>query len=509
MENIIQQLLAPTAYKYINPWREFTLLLLPLLSRKLRRTIPALLPHPPILAHTIYQALTFDSALRDEGFDLAGTSATSKAKEKDGKEVKKWEGISEVILGKKEWFEAWMEGERAFATEQYIEIISAPDAWLIAEDSGEEEDESPIDRELKPTNSARRVKALVEQVTDRYSPLPQFVQRTRFLIVVQLPLLEQYHARIAASLDAFETLSSSLLRAVPGALADAGRTDSKRLTSGVEGVQRLCKALVSAKYLAAAMEAWGEDVFFLELWTEINHRAALRTHAEVTSSLPDPRGGPDDVPDGTIFEELVVQYGRLASRAEDMIVHTIYGEVEAGLKAHFSAGGSAQTTPEQSSSTDEAVALPSTLLAPFALLSSQLTLLQSTLPQTTVRSLYTRTASHLAQHILQRAIMYRGRARISPAEGRALRAECELWAETSRVALARMAGRSEAPWRPLLQAARVVGAQGEEWTRVVDATLGPTTDEEWERVMVDVVGFAELGREEVSQVILTRMDSGR
>ena len=98
--------------------------------------------------------------------------------------------------------------------------------------------------------------------TDRYSPLPQFSHRTRFLITVQLPLLESYHARISASLDAFETLSSSLFRAVPGALGEAtGRVnDPRRLTSGVEGVQRLCKALISAKYLSAAMEAWGEDV---------------------------------------------------------------------------------------------------------------------------------------------------------------------------------------------------------------------------------------------------------
>ena len=52
------------------------------------------------------------------------------------------------------------------------------------------------------------------------------------------------------------------MRAVPGALGtDVGRlSDSRRLTSGVEGVQRLCKALVSAKYVAAAMEAWGEDL---------------------------------------------------------------------------------------------------------------------------------------------------------------------------------------------------------------------------------------------------------
>ena len=52
------------------------------------------------------------------------------------------------------------------AMDQYFEIISSPDAWLIADDDGEDEtDTRPADRELRPTNSARRVKALVEQVT--------------------------------------------------------------------------------------------------------------------------------------------------------------------------------------------------------------------------------------------------------------------------------------------------------------------------------------------------------
>ena len=51
--------------------------------------------------------------------------------------------------------------------DQYMEIISAPDAWQIADDDPNDEDEG-IDKELKPTNSARRVKALVEQVTGIY-----------------------------------------------------------------------------------------------------------------------------------------------------------------------------------------------------------------------------------------------------------------------------------------------------------------------------------------------------
>lgn len=109
MENIVQQLLASTPYNKYNAWHEFTLLLLPLLSRKLRRTVPSLTAHPPVLAYTIYQALSFDSALREEGFELTGTSAVLAGEDKADS---KWDGISEVILGKKEWFEAWMEGER-------------------------------------------------------------------------------------------------------------------------------------------------------------------------------------------------------------------------------------------------------------------------------------------------------------------------------------------------------------------------------------------------------------
>ena len=103
---------------------------------------------------------------------------------------------------------------------------------------------------------------------DRYSPLPSFNQRTRFLLSVQLPLLNLYSGRINSSLDAFETLSSAFVRAVPGALnvslggkEEGGiHVDTRGLTSGVEGVQRLCKALLSAKFIEISMEGWGEDL---------------------------------------------------------------------------------------------------------------------------------------------------------------------------------------------------------------------------------------------------------
>lgn len=80
-----------------------------------------------------------------------------------------------------------------------------------------------------------------------------------------------------------------------------------------------------------------DDKFFLELWAEINRKASLRTRAEAVPSLPDPKPpAEEDVPEGTIFEELVTQYGKLAERAEDLIVQSVCGEVEQGFKAHYS-----------------------------------------------------------------------------------------------------------------------------------------------------------------------------
>ena len=61
------------------------------------------------------------------------------------------------------------------------------------------------------------------------------------------------------------------MRAVPGALGLGASTsgasnesgvkvDGSRLTRGVEGVQRLCKALLSAVFMVVSMVAWGEEL---------------------------------------------------------------------------------------------------------------------------------------------------------------------------------------------------------------------------------------------------------
>lgn len=56
--------------------------------------------------------------------------------------------------------------------------------------------------------------------------------------------------------------------------------------------------------------------------------------------LPSPNSDGVDVPEGTLFDALVVSFEKLAELAEEMIVHSVCGEVEAGLKAHFTGSSS-------------------------------------------------------------------------------------------------------------------------------------------------------------------------
>lgn len=69
---------------------------------------------------------------------------------------------------------------------------------------------------------------------------------------------------------------------------------------------------------------------FLELWSEINNKPNLRERVEAHPSLPSTESW--DSADGTIFDEMIRQYGALAGRADEMMVRQAYMEVESQLK---------------------------------------------------------------------------------------------------------------------------------------------------------------------------------
>lgn len=334
----VARLCASHGFPRANPRTELVHLLLQPLRRKLRASVPLLLPHPALLAHTIFQALVFDASLREE----YGVGP-----------------LADEILRNEAWFEAWLDGERRFTETRYDELLNASDAWAI-----DDEPTAEGEGELRPTHSAQRLRDLLAQVTERYRPLPALEQRLAFLGSIQLPLLRAYAGRIAASLDAFESLSGAFARAIPGAMSggdasgvNAGTGGGADMVRGTRGLGRLVKALASARWMESALTEWSEQSFFIEFSDDVRARPELgallrntagraedaeldnaslgallrrglkRSARAPTTAAATPaavRGGADQ---SSVFDELRERFAEVADRTQKLMEHLIVGEV--------------------------------------------------------------------------------------------------------------------------------------------------------------------------------------
>ncbi|GAA5871149.1 hypothetical protein JCM16303_001706 [Sporobolomyces ruberrimus] len=388
----IQYLLSTNGFDHLDALNEFTSMLLPPLTTRLRHHLPQLVNLPPILAHTVYQVVEFDQVLRGRGFRMRGTVGTGYTEEMnaEGEDGQEWEGLSEVILGRREWFERWLDGEREFFDTRYYAAIGAPEAWHIL--SPEDYDTTSSHSGTRPTNSALRVKELAEQLSTRYRPLP-LRHTLPFLLTLHLPLLVSYAGRITSSLDAFESLSFGLL---PGALGQ-----STAATQGVGGVVRLVRAGVSARWMGERCEEWGEDAYFLHLYEYLEVALAQ-------GKIDDPEHNTlaeevIDNSDGTLFDREKKTFEDLADRSEDLIVRHCTREVVGELKPYFGKRFD-RPSPLDSDSNElpQDPSLSPELVSPLSLLSSLLKTLVDSYPSTTLTSLYRRISQSISRVLFDR-----------------------------------------------------------------------------------------------------------
>ncbi|KAE8232754.1 hypothetical protein CF326_g2214 [Tilletia indica] len=300
-------------------------LLVPLRA-KLIASMPLLLPHPALLAHTISEYIVFDDALRQ----------TYPPSNLDAPDTTRGPALSlaDQVLNNSEWFAAWLEGERAHAEERLDEILNAGDAWAIQSVDGVEDEEdgvpaavavedgtAPVQRfptqpstakgtetngqtpgsrtvssTYKTVRSAQQIVELLESVQDRAAPLPLLTHRLAFFARIQLPLLRAYADRLTRSLDAFESLSKAFARAMPGAIegvnlavagaggpnltagsgsnaigisSGGGGAGDADMVRGLRGLGRLLKAHLSAAHIVDTLSRWNDTAYFLALSLEL------------------------------------------------------------------------------------------------------------------------------------------------------------------------------------------------------------------------------------------------
>ena len=307
--------------------------LLPAVSEKSLSLIPQIATQPQLLSHFVHELISFDMTVRDS---WAYTPSTNLLAD--------WQGLTCSILATKNYFEIWLQAERQFALERYRVIRDAAE-------SGELDLESTDSRTTKPTKGAVRVNDLLETVTDRYRHLTAFAYKIKFLVDIQLDIFDDYHARLHDALQAWIMTSHTAGRLVQGQnMADQG-------SFSLQGIESLCRVFGSADYLERKMSDWSDDVFFLELWEELNDRAsqkqkrnnfdpqqqlnfdeiAAKTSANIMSKDDETREGEG----GALFDETAAAYRRIRERTEEQLLRATDFNIRNSIKAFNATGGRA------------------------------------------------------------------------------------------------------------------------------------------------------------------------
>ncbi|KAL8692445.1 MAG: hypothetical protein Q9224_003956 [Gallowayella concinna] len=353
--------------------------LLPMLRRKVLGVMGQIAKQPQLLSHFIHELMSFDITLRDEwGYD-------------GGCGIDGWKGLAWEVLVKKDWFGRWLEVEKNFALSRYKTIIDPPESFEIDYDSVEPS-------ATKPTNAAIRVNDLLETITDRYRPLPSFSQKLRFLIDIQIAIFDLYHSVLADNLEKYIYNTSSLARTVQGVSSSTSRSAPKEQPSldGLSGIERLTRVYGSAEYLENKMGDWSDDVFFLELWEELQDRARANTMqggqkknlagnmsvkhvADKTSAAVG-----NEESGGALFDETAGAYRRLRVRTEGILTDTVVQQIRESLRAYGKTGAwSALYAPSLGDGMN--LAISAELDAPIGLLQSYLSFLAAALAQAPLR----------------------------------------------------------------------------------------------------------------------------
>jgi hypothetical protein len=311
-------------WHFLSATSAFITALLPMVRQKINAIVPQVATNPQLLSHFLHELMNFDTDLR-ETWNYLSDPYSSEA----------WEGLASELLSQQNWFDRWLQVEKEFALSRYKDIIDTPESGQIDYDGVE-------GNATKPTNAAIRVNDLLETITDRYKPLSSFSQKLRFLIDIQITIFDQFHERLLSGLEAYLAMTSTIGRTVQG--GDQGDLE------GVAGLERLCRIFGSAEYLEKKMQDWSDDVFFLDLWSELQDRVqknrdegknvvgpmsiaevAQRTSQTVTENNLTNKS---HMSEGALFDETASAYRRLRMRSESILISTFSAEVQSSLKSY-------------------------------------------------------------------------------------------------------------------------------------------------------------------------------
>ncbi|KAF3357663.1 hypothetical protein VdG1_05766 [Verticillium dahliae VDG1] len=301
---------------YIDPVCALVTTMLPVLREKVHTVVADAVNVPTFLSSLIGQLMTFDDNIRAR-FSYDGGNS------EDG-----WAGLTTEVLD--QYFEPWFVAEKEFALERFQAIMAAPDARNIDYDytgSGK----------TKPTHGATRVTDLLRSITAQYERARNFKHKMRFLIGIQLDILDDFHDRLRGSLEAYQSITSAVGRTLHGV--------TKEQLAALEGtgaLETLCKVYGSSDHVVNTLKDWSNEDFFVTLWDELQTRAKPgnepaeiagdMSYEEVKDRTSTAVGS--DNGDGILFDETIAAYALRRKAAQDFLVGALSKSHNDALKAY-------------------------------------------------------------------------------------------------------------------------------------------------------------------------------
>lgn len=290
---------------YMDPTCALITSLLPAIREKIGSTMEFALKDPVFLSSLMTQLMTFDDNLRTR-FNYDG-----------GDLERGWGGITSEVLDKH--FDKWLQAEKTFALERYEAIMASPEARQVDYDYN-----GP--GKTKPTYGAVRMIDLLRSVTTQYERVKRFSHKLRFLIDIQLAILDEYHQRLRDGLDAYNALTSVALKAFSGA--------SKEQLAALEGTgafETLCKVFGSSDHVVNALRDWSNEEVFVDMWDRLQARAKKSddqsnlaggmSHEEVKDRTSKTVGSDED--GGILFDETIKAYSARRNTAQEWLVAAV------------------------------------------------------------------------------------------------------------------------------------------------------------------------------------------
>lgn len=296
---------------YIDPICALITSMLPVLREKTTALAEDAVKSPSFLSGFLAQLMAFDDKVRQR-FRYDGGDAE-----------KGWPGLSTPIID--EHFDTWFQAEKDFALERFQTIMASQDSRNIDYDHASK-------GKMKPTYAAVKITHLLKSITAQYARVRNFKQKIRFLIGIQLEILDGFHDRLRGSLEAYQSITSTLGRTLHGVTKE-----ELAALEGTGALETLCKVIGSADHIVNTLKEWSNEEFFVSLWDELQTRASSRRSAGITGSLSydDVKGRTSSAvchesDDGALFDETVAAYTQRRKAGLELLVGAL---VDANNKA--------------------------------------------------------------------------------------------------------------------------------------------------------------------------------